>query len=351
MGAPTLQDVAREAGVSLATASRVLNAGTRRVAEEYRDRVLAAAERLDYTPNASAQAVVRGTTNTVTLVVPDISDPFFGEIAAGVAEEAAASGLIMTIAVSRRDAQHELELVRALRGQRPRVLILGGSRFVDAQASADLRRELAVVAANGGTTVIIGDNDLGGGVDGNLGGSAPGHATVAPDNHGGAAALAAALVDRGYRRFAILGGSAALVTARDRVDGFVAGAASAGVAIDPSRVVPGSLSRDGAYAAMRDLIAAGLDDIDLVFAVTDAMAIGALAAARDAGIPVPGRVAIAGFGDIAVARDVTPALTTVHLPLADLGRAAVKLALEGSSGGRVEVSAEVVLRDSTPSRH
>lgn len=342
MGAPTLQDVAREAGVSLATASRVLNAGTRRVAEEYRDRVLAAAERLDYTPNASAQAVVRGTTNTVTLVVPDISDPFFGEIAAGVAEAAAASGLIMTIAVSERDPQRELELVRALRGQRPRVLILGGSRFIDAQASADLRREIAVVAANGGTTVIIGDNDIGG--------EAGEVATVAPDNHGGAAALAVALVERGYRRFAILGGSADLVTARDRVDGFIAGAASAGVPIDASKVIPGPLSRDGAHAAMSAL-ASDLDDTDLVFAVTDAMAIGALAAARDAGIRIPERLAVAGFGDIAVARDVTPALTTVHLPLADLGRVAVKLALDGPRQGRVDVAAVVVLRDSTPPRY
>jgi LacI family transcriptional regulator len=338
MGAPTLQDVAREAGVSLATASRVLNAGTRRVADEYRDRVLAAAERLDYTPNASAQAVVRGTTNTVTLVVPDISDPFFGEIAAGVAAEAATRGLIMTIAVSERDPQRELELVRALRGQRSRVLILGGSRFVDPQASADLQRELGVVAANGGTTVIIGDNDI------------ADAATVAPDNHGGAAALAGALVERGYRRFAVLGGSAELVTARDRLAGFIAGAAAAGVPIGATRVIPAPLSRDGAYTAMRKRLAAGADDTDLVFAVTDAMAIGALAAARDAGITVPGALAVAGFGDIAVARDVTPTLTTVHLPLAELGRTAVRLALEGPAHGRVDVAAVVVLRDSTPPR-
>jgi LacI family transcriptional regulator len=300
--------------------------------------VLAAAERLDYTPNASAQAVVRGTTNTVTLVVPDISDPFFAEIAAGVAEEAATRGLIMTIAVSERDPQRELDLVRALRGQRPRVLILGGSRFVDPRVSADLQRELGVVAANGGTTVVIGDNDI------------ADAATVAPDNHGGAAALAGALVERGYRRFAILGGSAELVTARDRVAGFIAGAAAAGVAIDAAQVIPAPLSRDGAYAAMRERFAAGAGDTDLVFAVTDAMAIGALAAARDAGIPVPGGLAVAGFGDIAAARDVTPTLTTVHLPLAELGRAAVSLALEGPAHGRVDVAADVVLRDSTPPR-
>lgn len=337
MGAPTLQDVAREAGVSLATASRVLNPGTRRVAEEYRERVMAAAALLDYTPNASAQAVVRGTSNTVTLVVPDISDPFFGEIAAGVAQAAAAHGLIMTIAVSERDPQRELELVRALRGQRPRVLILGGSRFVDPRGSADLDRELGVIATNGGTTVVIGDHDLDA-------------ATVAPDNRGGAAALAEALAGRGYRRFAILGGPPDLVTARDRVDGFIAGAATAGISLAATAVIPSPLDRDGAYTAMTDALAAGLDDAEVVFAVTDAMAIGALAAARDAGIPVPERLAIAGFGDIPVARDVAPALTTVHLPLADLGRAAVELALDGTPSARVELAAQVVLRASTPPR-
>lgn len=337
MSAPTLQDVAREAGVSLATASRVLNAGTRRVADEYRDRVLEAAKKLDYTPNASAQAVVRGSTNTVTLVVPDISDPFFAEIAGGVAQAATARGLIMTIAVSERDAQREIELVRAVRGHRPRVLILGGSRFTDPVAASDLARELAVFEQNGGTTVVIGAHQLRA-------------ATVAPDNRGGAAALAAALAALGYRRFAVLGGSSELVTARERVEGFLAGASAAGVPIAASAVIPSALSRDGGYAAMREVLASNAGDIDLVFAITDAMAIGALAAARDAGIPVPAQLAVAGFGDIAAARDVTPPLTTVHLSLAELGRAAVEVALEGEGRGVVSVAADVVIRASTPAR-
>ena len=124
----TLHDVAREAGVSLATASRSLNGSTRKVNEEYRKRVLEAAARLDYSPNLSAQAVARGTTTTVALLVADIADPYFSSIAAGVVAEADTSRLIVTMAATERDPERELELVRTLRGQRPRVMILAGSR-------------------------------------------------------------------------------------------------------------------------------------------------------------------------------------------------------------------------------
>ena len=124
----TLHDVAREAGVSLATASRSLNGSTRKVNEEYRKRVLEAAARLDYSPNLSAQAVARGTTTTVALLVADIADPYFSSIAAGVVAEADHERLIVTMAATERDTARELELVRTLRGQRPRAMILAASR-------------------------------------------------------------------------------------------------------------------------------------------------------------------------------------------------------------------------------
>src|SRR5260370_1296481 len=117
---PTLGDVAEEAGVSLATASRVLNGSARVVGEPHRTRVAEAAVRLGYTPNLSAQATARGASAVVALLVADIVDPYFGLIAAGVARGADEAGLIVTIAVTERDPDRELRLVRALRGQRPR---------------------------------------------------------------------------------------------------------------------------------------------------------------------------------------------------------------------------------------
>ncbi|MDO7880647.1 LacI family DNA-binding transcriptional regulator [Salinibacterium soli] len=323
-GNPTLYDVAREAGVSLATASRSLNGSERRVKDEYRERVLAAAAKLGYTVNASAQAVARGGTSTVALLVSDIADPYFSTIAAGVIRAAESEGLVVTMAVTERDAQREIELVRMLRGQRPRILVLAGSRFADEPSRATLVGELEAFESAGGRVVVIGQEDL------------P-FATVAIDN-AGATALARSLVELGYRRFAVLAGPADLVTARDRAAAFAAGLPT------PPVIVHGAFSRDAGYAAAHDL---DLDGIDAVFAVNDVMAIGAMSALRDRGVDVPGAVAVAGYDDIPTARDVSPALTTVHLPLEEAGAASVRLALGQESS---LPSADVVLRASTPAR-
>ena len=125
----TLSDVAREAGVSLATASRAINgSASRTVGAELRDRVLAAAARLRYTPDANAQAMARGRTTSLGLLVRDIGDPYFSTIAAGVAQAADAAGLQLTLAASQRDPAREVELVHLLRRQRARAIILAGGR-------------------------------------------------------------------------------------------------------------------------------------------------------------------------------------------------------------------------------
>lgn len=329
---PTLYDVAREAGVSLATASRALNGSARKVNEEYRERVQAAADRLGYTPNLSAQAVARGASATVALLVSDIADPYFAAIAAGVIRAAEAEGLVVTMAVTDRDAEREIELVRMLRGQRPRMIVLAGSRFTDESDRATLVTELEAFRTTGGHVALISQHEL------------P-FDTVAIDNTGGARALGLALVELGYRGFAILAGPENLVTARDRSSAF-----AAALPAPPLAVVHGDFSRDAGYSAMIELIEGGLDGIELVFAVNDVMAIGALSALRDRGIEVPGRIAVAGFDDVSTARDVTPALTTVRVPLEDAGAASVALAL-GSAGDSVtEIGATVVIRESTPRR-
>jgi LacI family transcriptional regulator len=334
----TLHDVAREAGVSLATASRSLNGSTRKVNEDYRQRVLAAAARLNYSPNFSAQAVAKGSTSTVALLVSDIADPYFSSIAAGVIRAAEAEGLIVTMAVTERSTERELELVRALRGQRPRVMILTGSREDGSTSQAALIAELQAFAGTGGRVVLISQEGL------------P-FSTVVVDNYLGARALANSLVAAGYRRFAAIGAARALVTSRDRLAGFADGLAEHGIAIHPDHIVRGEFTRDGGFAAANQLVADGLDQVDLVFAVSDVMAIGAMSALREAGIDVPGEVAVAGFDDIDTARDVTPALTTVTIPLADLGRQAVELALSESaltSDEVIRVETRVVLRASSP---
>lgn len=335
----TLHDVAREAGVSLATASRALNGSERKVNEAYRQKVLVAAARLNYTPNLSAQAVARGTSNAVALLVADIADPYFSSIAAGTIRAAEDAGLVVTMSVTARSAERELELVRALRGQRPRVMILAGSRFSDADGEKALVAELTAYQSTGGRVVFISQQAL------------P-FDTVMIDNYGGARQLARDLVGLGYRRFAAISGSRELLTARDRLTGFVDGLAEHDLSIDAEHIVHVDFDRDGGFDGGTRLSERGLDDVDVVFAVSDVMAVGALSALREAG-HVPGEtIAVAGFDDIPTVRDITPALTTVRIPLEEVGMRALSMALsdepDAASGDPIATS--VIVRASTPRR-
>ena len=329
--APTLYDVAREAGVSLATASRTLNGSTRKVNETYRERVLAAAERLGYTTNLSAQAVARGASATVALLVSDIADPYFSSIAAGVITGAEAHGLLVSMAVTGRDPARELALVRALRGQRPRVIVLAGSRFRDDAGRDALLAELAAYESAGGRVVLVGQKDF------------P-YPTVELDDRGGATALADELVGLGYRGFAVLAGPPGLVTAGERLGAFEA--ALARHDIHPVRIEHGGFDRDGGFATAAEL---DLDLVDCVVAMNDVMAIGAMAALRERGIDLPGAVGVAGFDDIPTARDVHPPLTSVRLPLVQAGERAIASALDGDAAAPL-LGSEVVVRASTPPR-
>ncbi|SHN47772.1 LacI family DNA-binding transcriptional regulator [Cryptosporangium aurantiacum] len=332
--AVTLTEVARRAGVSVATASRVLNGSERSVGADLRHRVLAAAAELDYVPNLHAQAVARGSSSLVGLVVHDIADPYFSTIAAGVMAAADERGLIVSLGSTLASAERELDHVALLRAQRARALILAGSRTSNAAQTRRLAREVQAFRTGGGRVACISQPLLG--TD-----------TVAPENEEGARALAVALAGLGHRRFAVLAGPEALLTATDRLAGFRAGVEECGGTV--RRVLTGPFTRDGGYRAVVDLLAAPLD-VTCVFAVNDVMAVGAMAALRERGVSVPGDLSVAGFDDIPTLRDVAPPLTTVRLPLGQLGRSAAELALALAPSPAPQVVAvpgEVVLREST----
>lgn len=329
---PTLDDVARLAGVSLATASRVLSPGNRDPRPDLRHRVLAAARSLNYTTNANARAIARGDTDIVGLIVSDIIDPYFSTIAAGAIRVADEQGVLTTLADTRRDPRREIDYLSALRGQRARAVIVVGSRVRDRELQLSFAHELAAYRASGGRVAVISQPKL----DAD---------TIAIENRAGSRDLAVALCGLGYRRFAVLGGPPRLLTAADRRAGFKAGLLSRGA--PPPHVVHGDFTRDAAYSAARELFADG-PAVDCVFAVNDVMAVGAMAAARDAGLRLPRDVGVAGFDDITTLRDVVPALTTVRVPLYEMGVTAMRRVLDrATTPGVQRIPCEVVIRDST----
>lgn len=335
MPSVTLSDVAREAGVSLATASRAINGSANRtVRPELQERVLAAAGRLGYSPDANAQAMARGRTTMLGLIVHDIADPYFSSIAAGVSAAAEDEGLMVTLASTAHRPERETVLLEMLQSQRARAIVIAGGRQDDPEGTEALRVVVEAYAERGGTVAMIAQPIL----DVN---------TVAIDNTGGAAALAHALVGIGYREFAILTGPRRHLTGAERTTGFADALTDAGVAAP--RLVECEFTRDGGYAGMAELLRRQPRP-QAVFAVNDVMAMGAMAAARDAGLTVGTDIGVAGFDDIHTLRDVTPGLSTVAVPLPEVGRLATHLALQPAAGTpRVErVSVDVVLRDSTP---
>jgi LacI family transcriptional regulator len=333
----TLQDVADRAGVSLTTASRVVSEGARRVSEAVADRVHQAVTDLGYMANLQARAVATGQSTMIGVAMRDISDPYFSSIASGLIEVADGSGLLVCLSSMAAHEEAEREYVALMSAQRARAVVLVGSRSDDSEARQALRAELDAFTRSGGRAACIGQDLLG--VD-----------TVLPENRAGAAALAGTLAALGHRRFAVLAGPRSLLTGQDRTGGFRDGLDAWSVRLDPARVVHGDLSRDGGYQAMSEVLAAGEPFPDCVFAVSDIMAVGALARLRAAGIDVPGDVAVAGFDDISTLRDVYPPLTTVRLPLRRLGEIAARLVISEDAPTRprvVPVPGEVVLRDST----
>jgi len=333
----TLQDVAERAGVSLSTASRVVSEGPRRVGRELAMRVDQAVNELGYTANLQARAVATGRSSMLGVVVHDIADPYFSSIVSGLTRVSRPQQLLVCLASTPEGEAGEREYLALMRAQRARAVIVIGSRSDDEAVRAALRAEIAAFASGGGRVATIGQDLLG--VD-----------TIQPENAAGAHALARALAVQGHRRFAILAGPRELLTARDRVVGFLDGLAQWGISVDPDFIVPGAFSRDGGYQAISTILALGRQLPDCVFAVNDVMAVGALARLRAAGLTVPGDLGLAGFDDISTLRDVYPALTTVRLPLEQMGEMAAQLVLDENSPGFarvVPVPGEVVLRDST----
>ncbi|MFG2091428.1 MULTISPECIES: LacI family DNA-binding transcriptional regulator [unclassified Spirillospora] len=332
----TLQDVAREAGVSLATASRVLN-GTAQVRADLRERVLASAAGLSYTPNAHAQALASASSTSVGVICHDVSDPYFAAVAHGVMHTAAEHGMLVMLASTFRDPAREIQYVAMLRAQRARAILLIGSGFEDRDWERSMAAELDPYQRTGGRVAVL-SRHRSLKVD-----------AVLPQNREGAADLARALLDLGHRDFGVLTGPRALTTVSDRLAGFTGALADAGVAVPAERIVEAAFTRDGGYAAATGLLRAETRPT-CVFAVTDVMAVGALAAFRDNGVSVPGDISLAGFDDIPIVRDLTPPLTTVALPLRTMGETVMGLALRepATRRSRVErIAGDVVLRAST----
>ncbi|TDC95498.1 LacI family transcriptional regulator [Saccharopolyspora aridisoli] len=329
-----LVDVAEEAGVSIAAASRALS-GSTGVSDVIAQRVREVAARMGYVADVHARTLAGGASTSIGLLVHEIGDPYFTEIASGVLRVAAEQGLTVQICHTGRDPDNELVQVRALIANRVRAILIAGSGFVDARTQSAVKKELQTFQATGGRVAVIGRHHLGADA-------------VLPDNTAGGRSITEHVLSLGHRRIAFAVGLPALTTVADRLSGAGQALGEVGLCLDDVPVVEAAFTREGGRLAMQRILAEH-PDVTAVIALNDDMAIGVLSALRARGIAVPEQMSVAGFDDVAVAEHLSPALTTVRLPMTEMGEQALSLALKPSSARprRRPTGHTLVVREST----
>jgi LacI family transcriptional regulator len=314
----TIKDVAREAGVSVATVSRVHNRSAA-VNAATRERVAAVAARLGYSPHGAARSLITSRTSTIGVLLPDLYGEFFSEVIRGIDQTAQRHGYHLLISSSHDE---ERDLDAAVRSMRGRVdgLIVMAPRLGAREAVAALADDFPLVLLN----CAVDD--------------APFDA-ITVGNFDGARAMVRHLVALGHRRVGFIAGPERNYDAAERRRGWREALREAGVRAPAAWEAPGDFGEASGYRAAQRLLAARPGRPTAIFAANDAMAIGALSAIREAGLRVPEDVAVAGFDDIPMARYMSPPLSSVHVDIVALGEHATTRLVEsvrraeGGDGG------------------
>lgn len=316
-GAITLWDVARAAGVSAATVSRALEKPDT-VAEETRRRVMEAVASCGYTPNILARNLRKMETRLVTVLIADVTNPFFNEIVRGVEQVARANGYSVLLADSENDPGQEAAYGNLLAARRTDGMILLNGRLpvgLVAETPRGAKPPPIVVACE-----YLTNRDL---------------PTVQIDNIEAARKATEHLIDQGHRRIGFITGPMWNVLSRDRLHGYRDALLDNGLAFDESLVVSGNFSIPSGIAAAQLLLGLAKRPT-AIFASNDEMAFGAIRAARDLGLRVPRDLSVMGFDDIRFSAYVDPPLTTVRQPGLEIGRTAMTMLLRILNGEPVE---------------
>ncbi len=329
----TIADVAREAGVSRQTVSRAIN-NKGEISEATLQNVRAVIERLGYRPSSIARSLATHKTLTIGLVVPDIANPFFAEIARGAGDTAHGASYSLLLCTTGEDPGREAEALRALEDQSVDGVVLCSPRLPEAELVALMARQRATVLVNR----RLAD---------------PGDGGVRVDDAAGARLGVQHLLRGGRRTIAYLAGPYPIShSSRERARGYADALAAAGLAPDPDLCRPCVPDTAGGRAAALALLAAG-PVLDAFFCHNDLVAVGALQACAESGRRVPDDVAVVGADDILLAALVNPALTTLRVDKHAIGAAATRLLLDkirGCPTGPEDVlfQPELIVRASAP---
>ncbi|MET0929976.1 MAG: LacI family DNA-binding transcriptional regulator [Aeromicrobium sp.] len=333
-GQPTLEQVAARAGVGRGTVSRVIN-GSPQVSDRTRELVMRAVQELGYVPNQAARALVTRRTGTIALVIAEseeriFGEPFFAGVVRGISAALNEASRQLVLSLVHSTDQAERLGAYLTRQHVDGVLLLSLHDNEPFPVDLDARRLPVVV---GGRS----EQWTGSFVD--------------VDNVDGARQAVSHLVATGRRTIATISGPGAMASGRDRLDGYVAAMADAGLPVDPDLVVEGDFSEQSGWTGMEALLARR-PDIDAVFAASDLMAMGALRSLRGHGRRVPEDVGVIGFDGTTASETTDPPLSTVRQPLVQLGRRMAEMLLRHVDAGEPVpehsvLPVELIVRQST----
>ncbi len=308
----TIKDVAERAGVSIATVSHVIN-GTRRVSPETAKRVRQAMEELDYHPNAVARSLRTRRTNAIGVVVSDITNPFFANLARGAEDTATEAGYSLIVCNSDETPEKEDLYVRLLRRRRMDGLLIAPVRDGGSPAIAELAKQ-------GLPFVFIDRKARGVEAD-----------AVLSDNVGGAYLATKHLIERGYRRIGIVLGVRGATTSEERLAGYRRALEEAGLPFEEELVAWGSYRVGGGRLAARELLSLSPPP-DAVFSTNNSMTVGVLKELFSRRLEIPGEIGVVSFDDLEWAEMIVPPLTAVEQDPYQIGQKAVELLLERLEG-------------------
>lgn len=317
----TIRDVAREAGVSIATVSRILN-GSPRVSEEARSRVQAAADALDYWPNVAAKNLTTSRTHTLGVLLPDLYGEFFSEVIRGIDHTAQREGSQILISISHANTDTLLTTARAMQGRTDGLILMAPEKS-SAAAIERIRRRFPIVLLNPRYHIEE-------------------CSSVSIANREAAFAVVDHLLRIGHATVATITGPPGNVDAEERLQGYRDALKQAGRKPDPALEFAGDFTESSGFRAAIEMLrypplpAA-------VFAANDYMALGFMSALGQAGIRIPEDVALAGFDDIEISRYLTPPLTTAHVDAHQLGARAVRLLISKTRSAGSAVPTHEVL--------
>jgi len=328
----TIADVARNAGVSMMTVSRVVN-DSGPVSEATRQRVLDAIENMGYRPSGLARSLATKRTGTIGLVVPDIANPFFAGVAKGVEQVAHAERYNVFLGNTSEDWDRELAMLQSLEEKRVDGLILCSSRLQDERLRGALRWHPVTVLVNR---------------------QFQGFGSILMDDRAGAMMLVGHLLNCGRQRIGVLAGPLRSTSGQKRLHGYRSAMQMAGRTWRDGWIEHCAASVEGGLDAATALLTVH-PELEAILCYNDLVAVGALQAAASLSRVVPDDLAITGFDDIPLSALVTPSLTTCHVPVQDIGSKAMRLLLDhvaGCSGGCEEIvlKPELVIRSSTMTR-